>query len=42
MGTVLIIALEIAFFVGSFLIWKWINVKPVTVKVKAESGKRNR
>ncbi|WP_255447717.1 hypothetical protein [Ancylomarina sp. 16SWW S1-10-2] len=42
MGAVLIIALEIAFFVGYFLIWKWINVKPISVKVKVDSYRRSR
>ena len=42
MGVVLIIALEIAFFVGYFIIWKWINVKPIPVKVKVDSDGRSR
>lgn len=42
MGTVLIVAMEIAFFVGSFLIWKWINVKPIPVKVRVDSDRNGR
>jgi len=41
-GTVLTIAMEIAIFIGDIMISYMMKVKPVPVKVRVDSNKKNR
>ena len=42
MGTVLTIAMEIAFFIGAFLISDLVKVKPAPIKVRVDQDRKAR
>ncbi len=42
MGTVLIVAMEIVFFIGVILISGLVKVKPAPIKVRVDSDTKNR